>query len=228
MNCRCFGIALVLLVSACGPSPTKIDPHKRYVRYFHPTKEVAYTLSPPIGNWTYYAPKYERTGAIFFDGSLQAYVGVEVSFDIYERLLKFNDGEVIERDKNFFRTGMLRDNASPEHVKTEQLGMQGHRCVRNLTDEGQHEGPTLDPKISGQWAGKGHTRYIFQTTCPFHIGDKFYDLIMQKHYIVPDMAEAQGVSIDVQEIDDEIERRLKPVWASLIVSPRFSQEPMPE
>lgn len=229
MSYRLICIVLVLALTACGSSRQRIDPNKRYVRYFHPSKETAYTLSPPIGNWTYYAPRYERTGAIFFDGQLNPYVGVEVSFDLYERFLKFNDGPVMDRNKQFFRTGMFRENANPMHVKTEQLGTQGHRCVRNLTDfDGVHAGPSRDPAISGKWAGKGNTRYVFQTTCPFHIGERYIDLVMQKTYFIADTSDADLVKIDPVAIDAEIERRIKPVWESLIVSPKLSQEPMPE
>jgi hypothetical protein len=182
---------------ACSSSPKRVDPSKRYVRYFHPSKEVAYTLSPPTGNWTYYEPKYERTGAIFFDGQLNPYASVEISFDLYESFLKFNDGPVMEMDKHFFKTGKFRETSDPLYVKTEQLGGQGHHCVRNLVSLGAiHEGPSRDPAISGQWAGKGHTRYVFQTTCPFHIGDRHIDLIMQKTYRIMDTADAHLLKLD--------------------------------
>lgn len=227
MGFRLFCFTLVLLLAACSSSPKKIDPSKRYVRYFHPTKEVAYTLSPPVGNWIYHEPKYERTGFIVFRGSLSPYAGIEVSFDIDDLVESKSNAPFIDAHKYFFRTKRYKINAYPE-VETVFLGGQGHKCIMSKRAVGQHEGPDKDPAISGQWAGKGHTRYVYQTTCPFHIGERYIDLIMQKTYRVFDTAEANSVKVDLHEIDDEIERRLKPVWDSLIVSDKLSQAPMPE
>lgn len=51
---RTLVVLLAVQLAACSSSRPKVDPQKRYVRYFAPTKEMAYSLYPPDGPWLVY------------------------------------------------------------------------------------------------------------------------------------------------------------------------------
>lgn len=220
--------AITMLLTACSSTLPKIDHGKRYVRYFSPTKEVAYSLYPPIGSWTYIAGRYENTDDIAFLSKVNPHVGIDVTFRMYQLRLEFNDAESMERHKHFFKHHTFSDNVNTERARTVPVGTQGHHCVKNLKSGERHYGPSRDPAISGKWAGAGSTHYSYQTHCPFHMNGQHFKLWMDKTIIVADAAEAAGFSVDISAINDEIDRRFEPVWQSIWFNPKLSQAPLPE
>lgn len=225
-----FLTAVAILLISCSSTLPKVDHEKRYVRYFSPTEEMAYSVYPPIGSWDYIAGKYknENTGDIAFVAKVNPYVSVNVALRMYELRLEFNDAESMERNKYFFNNHMFSNKLDLERVKTVSVGTQGHRCVKNLRSGERHYGPSRNPAVSGKWAGAGTTHYSYQTHCPFHMDGQHYEFWMDKTIMVADAAEAAGYAVDIAALNDEIDRRFEPVWQSIWFNPRLSQAPFPE
>lgn len=220
-------ILAMIGLAACSSSPKKINPDSRHVRYFHPTNSVAYSISPPVGSWSFFEPKYEGTNRIFFHKSDMRMVRVEVSFDISELLVKFNDADAIEASKNFYRTGKFREVVSKNPPTLITIGKQGVRCADNGSVWQQHYGPSRDPNVSGKWAGQGNTRFTYQVICPLHMDGRHFWFVMDKSYVVPDAVTVDGYEVDIKAINDEIDRQFEPVWKSILFNPALSQTPLP-
>lgn len=212
---------------ACSSSHPKIDPDRRHVRYFYPTEMVAYTVNPPIGSWTYFEPKYEGTNRIFFQKKYETVVKVEVSFDLSELFVKFNDADAIEANKHFFRTGKFSEDATQDTVVTIAIGPQGVLCAKNMSARQQHYGPSTDPNISGKWAGQGNARFSYQIICPFHMDGRHFWFVMDKSYVVADAATTNGHEVDLKAINSEIDRQFEPVWKSIVFNRALSQTVLP-
>lgn len=221
-------VAIAMMLTACSSTLPKVDHGKRYIRYFSPTGEVAYSLYPPVGSWVYIAGKYNGadTGLIAFLAQINPYASVDVTFRMYQLRLEFNDANSIESNKYFFITRKFNEIAVPDSVKTVSIGSQGHQCVKNLKSSERHYGPSRDPVKSGKWAGAGNTHYSYQTHCPFHMNGRHFTFWMDKSIIVADAAEAAGYSVDVSALNDEIDRRFESVWESILFNPSLSQAPL--
>lgn len=219
--------AIALSISACSSSRPKTDPNRHHVRYFYPTKMVAYKVSPPIGSWTYYEPKYEGTNLLFFQKNEGYPVFVDVSFGLSELLVKFNDTDAINANNIFFRTGKFSETSEKNTADTIKVGSQGVRCVKNGSGSQQHFGPSRDTKISGKWAGQGNTRFSYQIMCPFHMDGRHFWFVMDKAIVVADKATIDGHKVDVKAINDEIDRQFESVWENIVFSPALSQALLP-
>lgn len=228
-NARLILFAASLSMAACSSSLPEVKPGKIHKRYFPYTNNIfAYSLTPPIGPWRYIEPKYEAIGDISFIGQAGPHVFVDVSFGMSELLVKFNDADVIEANKKFFKTGKLSDTPTKDPVVTITVGAQGVRCVNSGFAWQQHFGPDRDPKISGKWAGQGNTRISYQIMCPFHMDGRHYWFVMDKSYVVPDALTADGQEVDVKAMNDEVDRQFENVWKSIVFNPALSQAPLPQ
>lgn len=225
-----LSLVMTFILTACSSTLPKVDHGKRYMRYFSPTEEVAYSLYPPVGSWGYLASKYkgENTGSLAFLTQVNPYVSIEVTFMLQEFRLEFNDAASMESNIYFFKNRKLNEVAGPDRVRTISVGSQGYQCVKNMGSSHRHYGPSRDPAQSGKWAGGGNSRYSYQTHCPFHMNEQHFRLWMDKTIIVADAAEAAGFSVDISAINDEIDRRFEPVWQSIWFNPKLSQAPFPE
>lgn len=222
-----FLILTTVMLASCSASLPVVKQGKVHLRYFPYTKMVAYSVSPPVGPWRYVEPKYDAVGDISFIGQVNSYVFVDAKFQLNELLVKFNDGDAIEANKHFFKTGKFSEFVSKDPAVTITVGSQGVRCVNNGLAWQQHYGPSTDPKISGKWAGKGNTRFNYQVICPFHMEGRHFWLVMEKSYVVPDAATTNGHEVDIKAINDEIDRQFEPVWKSIVFNPALSQTVLP-
>lgn len=221
-------VLMAVLLVACSSTFPKVDPSKRYVRYFDDTKDMAYSLFAPEGPWVYIAGKYKRdnTSKITFLSNAGPYVGIEVSFRMSELFLKFNDDGLIEQNKFFFKHGTRSNNDSIDEAFA--VGSQGFYCAKGPIFSRQHYGPSRDPAISGKWAGGGNTKYNRQIQCPFHRDGRHFLIVVDMTYTVLDAAEPAGVSVDIQALHARTERQFERVWQSLHFNPALSQAPLPD
>lgn len=217
------------LLAACSSTFPKVDPGKRYVRYFHPTEEMAYSLQAPAGPWVYSAGKYSHRGGtnmIAFLANAGPYVGIEVAFRMRELLPKFDDNaRAIVRNQYFFKNGRFSKDSRADD--TIVVGTQGIRCAKSRSADIRHYGPSRDPAISGKWAGGGNTRYSYHTSCPFHRDGRHFTLWVDMSYTVMDAAEPAGVTVDVPALHEKIDRLFERTWQSILFNPALSQTPLP-
>jgi hypothetical protein len=221
-------LPLSFFLAACSSQFPLVKPGKIHQRYFPNTEKVlVYSIAPPSGPWRYIEPKYHATGNIAFIGRVGPYVSADVGFKLIELLIKFDDGDVIEQNKVFFRTGKFigMDAKPPATLIT--IGSQGIRCIKNSSPWQQHFGPSRDPEVSGKWAGQGSTRISYQIWCPFHMNGRHFELVMDKSFIVADAITMEGQDIDVKAINAEIDRQFEPVWKSIVFNPALSQAALP-